>query len=96
MFGICALLIKCSRKILRVLDFFRFSYPMVLAVWVIESLGIKSTWWDFLQKICWSFEELPELGGGIAAARKTARAPHYGDPEVEVTEKEDLLIALGR
>lgn len=45
---------------------------MVLAVLVIERLGVESTGWDFPHEISGIFEETPKLRWGIGTTGKTA------------------------
>jgi hypothetical protein len=56
---------------------------MVLAVLVIERLGIEPTGRDFAHEIFGVFEELPKLRWGISTSRKATGTSHYrnGLPE---------------
>jgi hypothetical protein len=50
---------------------------MVLAVWVMECLGVETTGWDFLQDVSRFLQQLPEFGGRGGATGETAAATHY-------------------
>ena len=55
------------------------TYPMMLAVFVIKSFGVKATRGNLLHDILWVLEKVPELRGRICTTRKATRTSNDRD-----------------